>query len=305
MTARHSPSAATTRRAWIAWGVVCIVWGTTYLAIKIGLETIPPFLLGGLRYIAAGLILAAGLAARGGALPARADWGRLVVTGFFMLGLGNGGVVWGAQYLSSGLTAVLIGTTPFWMVSVEALLPGAQRMSARQWIGLAVGFAGIFVLVWPDIAAGGAHAREIAIGVLSVQIACAGWAVGSAYTRRQVMPGDVLGSAALQMIFGGIAMLAAATAAGEWPALDVNLRTGLAAVYLTLAGSVVAFAAYSYALQHLSVAVVSLYTYINPVIAVALGAVVLGEAFGWRMAVAVAIIAVGVRLGSDRGPTSD
>jgi drug/metabolite transporter (DMT)-like permease len=291
------------RLAWISWLVICVVWGTTYVAIKIGLETIPPFLLGGLRYIAAGLILATALAARRHPLPARADWRTLAVTGFFMLGLGNGGVVWGAQFISSGLTAVLIGTTPFWMVTVEALLPGAERLSARQWAGLAVGFVGIAVLVWPDIAAGGTHGRDMILGVVGVQIACAGWAVGSAYTRRHVMPRDVFGAAAMQMIFGGLFMLAAATMTSEWGRLSVTTRTGAAAVYLTIAGSVVAYAAYSYALQYLSVAVVSLYTYINPVIAVALGAALLGETFSWRMAGAVAIIVAGVVITGRSSPS--
>jgi drug/metabolite transporter (DMT)-like permease len=291
---------ATTRRAWIAWVVVCVIWGTTYLAIKIGLETIPPFVLGGIRYVTAGVVLAAALAARGRALPGRAEWGRLAVLGFFMLGVGNGGVVWGEQFLSSGLTAVLIGTSPFWMVSVEALVPGGERMHARHWAGLCVGFAGIVALVWPDIARGGAHGRGFLLGVLAVQIACAGWAIGSTYTRRHVMPADVLGSAALQMIFGGVALLLAGTVTGEWRELHVTSRTGIALAYLTVAGSLVAFAAYSYALRHLSVAVVSLYTYINPVIAVALGVAVLGEPFDWRMLVAVGVIAAGVAITSGR-----
>jgi drug/metabolite transporter (DMT)-like permease len=285
---------STVRRAWIAWSLVCVIWGTTYLFIKIALDTIPPFLLGGIRYVTGGALLAGILAGRGQALPPRADWGRFVVLGFFMLLLGNGGVVWGEQYISSGLTAVLIGTSPFWMVGVDGLFPGGSRLSARQWAGLAIGFGGIVLLVWPDIAAGGAGATGVAVGVVAVQIACAGWAIGSAYTRRTVMPGDVLGSAALQMLFGGVLMLGVGTAAGEWHDLSLTPRTGVALAYLTLAGSVVAFAAYSYALRHMPVAIVSLYTYVNPVIAVALGVIVLGEPFGVRMLVAAGVIVLGI-----------
>ena len=127
------------------------------------------------------------------------------------------------------------------------------------------------MLVWPDITAGGTSGRNFALGVLALQIACAGWAIGSAYTRRHVMPQDVLGSAALQMFFGGLFMLAAGTLAGEWGRLAFNARTTAALVYLTLVGAVIAFAAFSYALSHLDMAIVSLYSYINPVIAVALG----------------------------------
>jgi drug/metabolite transporter (DMT)-like permease len=281
-------------KAWIAWGLVCLIWGTTYLAIKIALETIPPFLMGGIRYVAAGGMLAAVLLARGRRLPPLPMWGGIAIMGFFMLALGNGGVVWGEQYVPSGLTAVLIGTSPFWMVTVDALVSGGGALTARRWIGLAVGFAGIVALVWPDITAGGTTGRNFASGVVAVQIACAGWAVGSAYTRRHVMPADVMGAAALQMIAGGACMVLLGTAMGEWPHLSLNLRTGTMLVYLTLAGSVVAFAAYSYALRHMDIAIVSLYTYVNPVIAVVLGALILGEPFDLRMAVAAAVIAAGI-----------
>lgn len=284
----------TNASAYLAWLSVCVIWGTTYLGIKVALETIPPFLMGGIRYTISGLLLAAWLVARGRRLPARSDWGRLAVLGFFMLMLGNGGVVWGEQFVSSGLTAVLIGTSPFWMVSVDAMLAGGRQLGLRQWLGLVIGFAGIVVLVWPDISAGGIGGRNFALGVASLQLACAGWAIGSAYTRRHVMPKDVFGSAALQMFFGGAFMLAAGTATGEWPGLAFNARTTIALVYLTLVGAVIAFAAYSYALRHLDMAVVSLYSYVNPVIAVALGTLILDEPFNLRLAVAIGIIAVGV-----------
>lgn len=292
--ARSSSAIRSVRRAWIAWVVVCVIWGTTYLAIKIALESIPPFLMGGLRYVTAGVLLALLLVARGRRLPARADWGRLAVLGFFMLMLGNGGVVWGEQFVPSGLTAVLIGTSPFWMVGVDALLRNGRRLQVRQWVGLSIGFVGILVLVWPDIAAGGAGGRGFAYGVIALQIACAGWAIGSAYTRRHVMPQDVLGSAALQMLFGGLFLMTTGTIAGEWTSIGFTGRTTVALAYLVVAGAIVAFAAYSYALQHLDLAIVSLYSYVNPVIAVALGTLVLGEPFHSRMIVAAAIIVLGV-----------
>jgi drug/metabolite transporter (DMT)-like permease len=285
---------STSSRAWFAWALVCVIWGTTYLAIKIALETIPPFLMGGLRYAVAGVLVAAVLAARGGRLPAASEWGRLAVLGFFLLTLGNGGVVWGEQYVSSGLTAVLIATSPFWMVSIDALVSRGGALSGRTWTGLAVGFAGIVLLVWPDITAGGAPGRNFAWGVVAVQIACAGWAVGSAYTRRHVVAGDVMGAAAMQMFAGGVCMLAIGTVLGEWGRISFTARTGWMLVYLTLAGSVVAFAAYSYALRHMDIAIVSLYTYINPVIAVVLGAIILGEPFTLRMGLAAAVILLGV-----------
>lgn len=292
-----TPTAAAARiqrNAWIAWVAVCVIWGTTYLGIKVALETIPPFLMGGLRYALAGVVLAMVLTMRGRKLPAFETWPRLAVLGFFMLGFGNGGVVIGSQWLPSGLIAVLIATSPFWMVSVEAAVTGGTQLHAREWIGLTIGFAGIILLVWPDITVGGASGRYFLWGVVAVQLACAGWSVGSAYTRRHVMPSDVMGAAAMQMVFGGVFMTIAGTVLGEWSDLSFNTRTTMAFVYLTFAGSVVAFAAYSYALRHLDVAIVSLYTYVNPVIAVALGAWLLGEPLGWRMFAAAALIATGV-----------
>jgi drug/metabolite transporter (DMT)-like permease len=287
--AEHRP-----RLAWVAWGTICIVWGTTYLGIKIALATVPPFLMGGLRYIAAGLLLGALAVLRGYHLPPAGQWGTLAVLGFLMLLMGNGGVAWGSQHLPSGLVAVLVGMSPFWMTGIDALMRDGKQLFARQWIGLIVGFAGITTLVWPDITAGGASGRNFSFGVIALQLACAGWAVGSAYTRRHVMPGHIFGAAAVQMAAGGVFMLIAGTLVGEWSRISFNLATTMAFVYLVIFGSVIGFAAYSYALQHLDIAIVSLYTYINPVIAVALGTIVLGEPFHPRMAVAAGIIATGI-----------
>ena len=294
MSAAVASTPAQVRRAWLAWIAVCVIWGTTYLGVKVSLATVPPFLMGGLRNVVGGTILGLWLVASGRPLPPRPAWGRLAVLGFFMFLLGNGGVVWGTQFIPSGLSAVLVGTSPFWMVSVDAIVSPGRELHARQWVGLSLGFAGIVLLVWPEITAGGASGWGFAAGVVALQIACAGWAVGSSYTRRHVMPGDVLGSAALQMLFGGLMMLALGGAMGEFGHLGFTTRTTGALVYLTVLGSVVAFAAYSYALQHMDVAVVSLYTYVNPVIAVALGTLLLGEPFHMRMVVAAAIILAGM-----------
>jgi drug/metabolite transporter (DMT)-like permease len=244
--------------------------------------------------VLAGLILAGILTARGHRLPVRADWGRLAVLGFFMMVLGNGGVVWGEQFVPSGLTAVVLGTNPFWMVGVNALIPGGDRLHARQWIGLVIGFSGIVLLVWPEIAVGGAHAHGFVLGVVGLQIACAGWASGANYTRRHVMPDDVIGSAALQMIFGGLMMALIGLVLGAWGHVALTPRTAASWLYLALVGSVIGFAAFSYALQHLPVAIVSLYNFVNPVIAVALGTLVLGEAFHARMPIAAVVIVTGI-----------
>jgi len=300
------PRSAESRRAWIAWGAVCVIWGTTYLAIKYALTTIPPFLIGGLRYTVAGLLLGGVLWSRGDLVPPRRTWAGFLLLGVLMFGVGNGGVVWAEVWVPSGLAAVVIATSPFWMVGVEACLPDGERLTWRHVLGLAVGFGGILLLVGPTLLLGGGNAARTLAGVVALQLACAGWAVGSAYGRRhaaRVSPGM---SAAAQMLCGGAVMLAAGTVLGEWGALRFSGASVASLIYLTLAGSIAGFGAYVYALSHLPVSVVSLYAYINPIIAVALGTLVLGERFDTRMLIAIGIILVGLAVVSRarQAPTS-
>lgn len=287
-----SPQVA--RRAYIAFAAVCLIWGTTYLAIKVALETIPPFAMGGIRYFTAGLVLGGVLWLRGTPMPPRSTWPSYAFVGLFMLGFGNGGVTVGEQFVPSGLAAVLIATSPFWMIGVESLWPGGERLGLRQAFGLLIGFAGILVLVWPDLMLSFGGESRYGLGVLALQLACIGWAIGSTYAKRYTQARDVLAAAAMQMFFGGAWMLLFATVAGEWPRLGFNLKTSLALLYLTVFGSIAAYTAYAYALKHMRVSTVSLYTYVNPVIAVVLGTLLLGEPFGMRMLVAAAIIALGI-----------
>lgn len=282
------------KRAYIAFAAVCLIWGTTYLAIKVALETVPPFAMGGMRYAIAGLVLGIGLRLRGTPFPPLSAWPSYALVGFFMLGLGNGGVTFAEQYVPSGLAAVLIATSPFWMTGVESLWPGGEKLRLRHTLGLLVGFAGILVLVWPDLLASFTGGSRYGIGVLALQIACVGWAIGSSYAKRYTQARDVLAAAAMQMLFGGLWMLLFATIAGEWTRLSFNGTTTVALVYLTVFGSIAAYTAYAYALKHLPVSTVSLYTYVNPVIAVILGTLLLGEPFGLRMVVAAAIIGAGM-----------
>jgi drug/metabolite transporter (DMT)-like permease len=169
---------------------------------------------------------------------------------------------------------------------------------------LAVGFAGILVLVWPELSLGSAGSRQFLVGVLALQIASLGWSLGSAYSRRQPRNDDVLASTALQMLAGGLMMIAAGTVRGEWTELSFSTRTVTALAYLSTIGAVGGFVAYTYALRHLAVSFVSLYAYINPVIAVALGVVVLGEPFNSRVAIAAALVLAGVAIVRSRTPAS-
>jgi drug/metabolite transporter (DMT)-like permease len=279
--------------AHLAFVAVCLIWGTTYLAITVALETVPVLLVAGLRWMGAGVMLTGVLLAMGKRMPPRRLWGPLILLGFLMNIMGNGFVVYAQQYVPSGLTAVLIATTPFWSALTERLLPNGDRFSKRALIGLTIGFSGIVVLVWPEMSQGGASGRAFLVGVLAIQLACIGWVVGTSYAKRHELGDDPFPSTALQMIFSGIMLLAAATANGDWARLSFTPRTISAMLYLSVAGSLVAYSAYIYAIQHLRLSLVSLYAYINPIIAVALGTALLGEPLSPRIALAALLVLTG------------
>lgn len=284
------------RLAYVAWALVCIIWGTTYFGIRVSLESIPPALMGGLRWTIAGLLLSGFLIARGHRLPSRPQWPSIAVLAFLLLGLGNGGVVFAEQWVPSGLAAVMVATSPFWMAAVEACFRDGERLTRGIVAGLVVGFSGILVLVWPDVTSGNHAGGGFLAGVIALQVAAIGWSIGSSYSKRQGKQSDVLGATALQMLAGGLMMLAAGTVRGEWSALFFTTRTTIALTYMSTIGAIGGFVAYTYALRHLPVSFVSLYAYINPVIAVTLGVLFLSEPFTPRMAVAALFVFAGVAI---------
>jgi len=284
------------RLAWIAWIAVCVIWGTTYLGIRVSLETIPPMLMGGLRWVIAGGLLAVYMLSRGEGLPGVSGWKTPLILGFLMLVLGNGGVVLAERTVPSGLAAVVVASAPFWMAGVEAFRKDGERMTRRTAAGFVVGFLGIVVLIWPELWRGGTGGRGFVLGVIFLQIACLGWSIGSSYSKRHGRHENVFGAAAAQMLAGGVMMLALGTVRGEWASLGFSTRTAVALGYLSTVGAIGGFVAYTYALRHLPVSLVSLYAYVNPVIAVALGVAVLGEPFTSRMALAAALVFGGVAI---------
>jgi drug/metabolite transporter (DMT)-like permease len=292
-----TPSAISPRErklAYIAWITVCLVWGTTYLAIRVALESVPVALLAGLRWSAAGGLLALALTLDGQKLPHPRSWRSIAIAGFLMAVVGNGGVVWAEQYVASGLAAVLVAMVPFWAVLIEALAPRGERLTARTMGGLAVGFLGIVVLVWPELAVGGQQGRMFVAGVLALQLACLGWAIGTSYTKRLQQTQVPLAASAMQMLFSGAMLMAIGTATGEWNRLTFTTRTASAMVYLVLVGSIVGYTAYVYALKYLPVSTVSLYAYVNPIIAVVLGTLLLSEPFSLRIVLASALVFGGI-----------
>lgn len=279
--------------AYVCFFIVCSVWGTTYLAVRVALDSMPVLLITGIRWMSAGVIMSALMLASGRGLPPMRLWGPLALLGLLMNVLGNGLVVYAQQYVASGLTAVLIATTPFWQALLERLLPSGERFSRRSMGGLALGFAGIVILVWPQMTDGGAGGRTFVAGVIAIQLACVGWVIGTSYAKRHELGDNPFRSTALQMVFSGIMLLAAATAHGDWAHVTFTPRAVAAVAYLTIAGSLIAYSAYIYAIQHLPLQLVSVYAYINPVIAVALGTVFLSEPFTMRIAIAAALVLVG------------
>jgi drug/metabolite transporter (DMT)-like permease len=282
------------RSAYLAWLAVCLIWGTTYLGIRVALETIPPALVGGIRYAIAGTLLAAILRARGERLPPRREWPAFALLGFLMICLGNGGVIWAEQWVPSGIAAMVVAASPFWMAGIEACAPDGEPLTGRVLLGLAVGFAGVVALVWPDLTAGGELGQQFAIGVVALQVACIGWALGSSFSKRRTRDENALAAAALQMLFGGVMMLAIASARGEWRDLSFTARSLAGELHLIVFGSLVGYTAYVFALKHLPVSTVSMYAYVNPVIAVALGSLLLGEPFGWRVTIASGMVLAGI-----------
>jgi drug/metabolite transporter (DMT)-like permease len=291
---RPSPTPRERRLAYLAWAAVCVIWGTTYLGIRITLETMPPAPMAAMRWLIAAALLVAFLRITGEPLPPRSRWGGIALMGFLLLFVGNGGVAYAELWVPSGLAAVLVATAPFWMAGVEAAIGGGERLGVRKVFGLLVGFSGIVVLLWPEVKFGSAGSRGFLLGVGLLQLASLGWSLGSAYSRRFSRDDHVLGTSALQMFAGGVFLAVLGAARGEWPHVAFNLRTATALLYLATIGAVGAFVAYTYALRHLPVSFVTLYAYINPLIAVALGVLLLGEPFSVRIAAAAALVLAGV-----------
>lgn len=264
---------------------VYLVWGSTYLAIRVALETLPPFTLGALRFLAAGGGLYLVLRLRGAPVPSPREWRSAAITGSLLFVGGNGFVVLGEQWVSSGLVALVVGTMPLW----AALFAGAngQRSSGREWLGLALGFLGITVLsLGGDLHTAGA-------GALLVLLSPVCWALGVVLARRSPMPAGGM-AAASQMLTGGVVLLGLSLLRGETLHAMPSGRSLFALAYLIVFGSLVGFTAYGYLLRNTRSAVANSYAYVNPIVAIVLGAALAGEAVSPATWIAAAIILSGV-----------
>lgn len=282
--------------AYCALAAVFFFWGTTYLAIRVGLETLPPTLLAGMRFLTAGTLLFVILRGwRRERLPHGREWLHQAIVGLLLLGVGNGLVVWAELWIPSGMAALMVATSPFWVVGFERLRSDGERVGARALSGMAVGFAGLVLLVAPDLFGMALGVRYL-LGMLAIQIGCASWSGGSVYAKHHQSKVAPLMGAAVQMLCAGVALTLIGTLLGEWRGLHFSARSLGALVYLTLFGSIVAYGSYAYAVQKLPLSVVSTYSYVNPVIAVFLGWMILSEPLGWRVLTAMLIILCGVSL---------
>ena len=281
----------------LAFAAVYVLWGSTYLAIRVGVATVPPLLMAGVRQLIAGVALYAWLRGRGTPKPGRANWKAATVVGGLMLLIGNGAVCWAERVVPSGLAALLIATTPLWMVLLDWLWHGAARPQGRLFTGLVLGFGGAGLLVAPGQFAGGSQIDPL--GGVALVVATLGWSAGALYSKRANLPKSALLGAAMQMICGGVLLLVASALVGEWHGFEwtnVSARSVGAMVYLVLFGSLVGYSAYMWLLQVSTPARVSTTAYVNPVIAVLLGWLVAGEPITGRILLAAGIIVVAVVL---------
>lgn len=281
----HAP-AATGTRIWLALAAVYIIWGSTYLGIRFALEGgFPPFLLGGIRFLVAGSLMYLFLRWRGVAAPTRAQWRNAALMGVLMLLLGNGMVNVAEQTVSSGMAAVTVASAPLWM-GVFAAMRG-QHPSRVEWVGLGIGFAGVLWLNAGSTLGGSMK------GMAALLVATLAWSYGSIWSRGRDLPAPFMAAAA-QMLCGGLAMCGAAALTGERFAGMPDAHGIAAFSYLVVFGSLIGFSAYIWLLHHVRPALAGSYAYVNPAIAVVLGAWLAGERFGLHELVAMGVILLGV-----------
>jgi drug/metabolite transporter (DMT)-like permease len=281
-------------RAYIAWINICIVWGTTYLAIRIGVAGLPPMLFAGLRWLFAGLILFSFLKIKGYKVPNKKEFLHNSVVGICLLGFGNGLVVTSEQWLESGITALLITTVPFWIVGIEAFMPGSKKINLQVVSGLILGLIGVTLIFGSDIKhlINSSHV----LGILTLLIAVMMWSIGTIYSKYQKVNIHPLMSASVQMLVAGSLQTILGIALGELPLLSFHINGIIAFSYLLLFGSLVGYTSYIYAVSHLPVSLVSTYAYINPVIAVFLGWLILNENVTIMIIIASVVIILGVAI---------
>jgi drug/metabolite transporter (DMT)-like permease len=279
--------------AYTALVSVCLFWGTTYLAIRMALESFPALTLVAARFLLSGSLMVLGSLAARATFPRRRELSRTALNGFLILGIGNGCLALAEQWMPSGLAALVITVSPFWMIGLDAILPPRVRLHAPTVLGMTVGLLGTVLLVGPGAWQGGASGL-ILRGFLVLQAGCFSWSLGSLLQRKAQTAVHPIVSGGIQQLAAGVAIAVPALIAGG--AIHWKTRGVAALLYLVVFGSIVGYSSYIYALQHLPVALLSIYNYVNPVVAVILGWLFYREPFGPREATAMVVIFVGVAI---------
>lgn len=289
---------------WSGLIAVYIVWGSTYLAIRFVVESMPPFLAAGFRFLIAGLVLYAFRRLRGDQAPRRIEWRSAAIVGLFMLLGGNGLVMWAEKRVASSIAALMIASVPLWMALIDSLRPGGRRPNGWVITGVITGFAGITILVGPTQLIGITGEVNL-LGVLALLMAAFSWAVGSLYNRGAELPASPLLGVGMEMLVGGLALLLLGTLLGEWTQLNlaaVETRSWLGFGYLVVFGSWVGFASYIWLLRVAPTMLVSTYAYVNPLVAIVVGNLFAGEEMTPRVLLAALFIIGSVILITFRQP---
>lgn len=281
-------------KAYLAWITICFVWGTTYLAIKIGVTDLPPFLFAGFRWVAAGVFFAAILYLRKYKFPSFKDIKHLAVVGILLLGFGNGLVVVGEQWLPSGLTSLLITTLPFWVVGIESFVPKGPGLNSKVVLGLLTGLIGVSIIFSNNLT--DIWNAEYFPGIVSLLLAMAAWGAGTVYSKYNKVTVHPIMGAAVQMIIAGSLQIVLGLALGEWSRFYLTTESLYALVYLTFVGSLFGYGSFMYAISHLPISFVTTYSYINPVIALTLGWLILDETISIQIVIGAIVIFGGVTL---------
>jgi drug/metabolite transporter (DMT)-like permease len=228
-------------------------------------------------------------------MPIGREWFDLGVVGLMLLGVGNGAVVWAEQWVPSGMAALLVATSPFWAAALARIEGDGERVGLRGLLGMAVGFGGLAMLVGPQLFGAELNGKYL-LGVVIIQVGCFFWQAGSLYAKRRPTGVSPLMASSVQMLWAGLILTLAGTLIGEWGAMRFSGRSAGALLYLVVFGSIVAYSAYMYAIQKLPLPLVSTYSYVNPIVALVLGWLMLSEPLGWREGGAALVILLGVAL---------
>ena len=280
-------------KVFAAYLAVCIIWGSTYLAMRIGVSEFPPELFAGIRFVTAGLLVLVYTRLKGNKFPdSFKDIRRISTVGLLLILGANGLVIWVEQWVHSGITALILATCPLFMALLELFLPGGSSMRFGGWLGLLIGFGGVSLLV---LSTKGSGVIDIP-GALILILAAFSWAVGSVYSKSFKPSGSILTNLGIQMVAGGMGQCITGIILGELPRVQFTSKGIGAMVYLILIGSIVGYGSFTYLIQKWPAARAGTYAYVNPVVAVVLGALILNEPVGLGVVASTLIILIGVLL---------